>query len=207
VSILHHLTEKPWLPIPKGAAGELHDGNELFALPTAKIGLRVFLAVVAVVFSLLVVTYTERMELGDWRSFPQPWLLWLNTALLITSSVALQWARVSADRGQIGGVKDGLIAGGVCTFAFLAGQLMAWQLLIDLGYFAATNPAIAFFYLITAMHALHLMGGLVAWGRTTAKVWRGVDVAHVRLSVELCAVYWHFLLLVWLVLFGLLLLT
>ena len=207
MSFLHHLTEKPWLPAPKGAAGELHDGSELLALPAATIGLRVFLAVVAVVFSLLVVTYTERMELGDWRSFPQPWLLWLNTALLVTSSVALQWARVSADRGQIGGVRDGLIAGGVCAFAFLAGQLMAWKLLIDLGYFAATNPAIAFFYLITAMHALHLMGGLVAWGRTTAKVWRGVDVAQVRLSVELCAVYWHFLLLVWLVLFGLLLLT
>ncbi len=51
------------------------------------------------------------------------------------------------------------------------------------------------------------MGGLVAWLRTTAKVWRGVEVAQVRLSVELCAVYWHFLLLVWLVLFGLLLLT
>ena len=207
VSFLHHLTEKPWLPVPKGAAGALHDEGELFALPTATIGLRVFLAVVAVVFSLLVVTYTERMGLGDWRSFPQPWLLWLNTALLITSSVALQWAWVSADRGQIDGVRDGLVAGGVCAFAFLSGQLMAWKLLIDLGYFAATNPAVAFFYLITAIHALHLMGGLVAWGRTTAKLWRGVDVAQVRLSVELCATYWHFLLLIWLVLFGLLLLT
>ncbi len=207
MSFLHHLTEKPWLPLQKDAAGDLHDGGALFALPTAKIGLRVFLAVVAVVFSLLVVTYTERMELADWRSFPEPWLLWLTTALLITSRVALPWARVRAGRERIDGVKDGLLAGGVCAFAFLAGQLLAWRLLIALGYFAATNPAIAFFYLITALHALHLMGGLVAWGRTTAKVWRGVDVVQVRLSVELCAVYWHFLLLVWLVLFSLLLLT
>ena len=73
-----------------------------------------------------------------------------------------------------------------------------------MGYFAATDAASAFFYLITAMHALHLVGGLVAWARTTNKVWRGFDVTQVHLSVELCAVYWHYLLLVWLVLFGLL---
>ena len=79
--------------------------------------------------------------------------------------------------------------------------------LVDLGYYASTNPANAFFYLITALHGLHLLGGLVAWGRTTDKVRRGVEVAKVRLSVELCTTYWHFLLLVWVVLFTLLLFT
>src|SRR5258708_16400870 len=54
------------------------------------------------------------------------------------------------------------------------------------------------------MHGLHLMGGLVALGRTIAKVWRGAAMTQGRLSVELCAIYWHFLLLVWLVLLGLL---
>ena len=177
-------------------------------MPTVKLGLIVFLAVVTVVFSLLVVAYTDRMALADdWRPMPKPWLLWPNTAILILSSVGLQWARVAANRGQIDGVRVGLLAGGGFAFAFLAGQLMAWKLLIDLGYFAATNPANAFFYLLTALHGLHLLGGLVAWGRTTAKMWRGSEVAELRLSVELCAVYWHFLLLVWLVLFGLLLFT
>ena len=71
----------------------------------------------------------------------------------------------------------------------------------------STNPANGFFYLITGLHGLHLLGGLVAWGRTSDKVWRGFEPAQVRLSVELCAVYWHFLLVVWLVLFALLLLT
>ena len=84
---------------------------------------------------------------------------------------------------------------------------MAWQQLIDLGYFAATNPANAFFFVITALHALHLLGGLVAWGRTMAKVRRGLEVTEVRMSVELCAVYWHFLLVVWLVMFCLFLFT
>ena len=92
----------------------------------------------------------------------------------------------------------GLIAGGVFAVAFLVGQLLAWQQLNAAGYFLAANPANAFFYLITGVHGLHLLGGLVALGRTTAKVWRGVEVSQVRLSVELCAIYWHFLLLVWL---------
>lgn len=205
VRFFRQLTEKPWVAA-QVRVDDLHSGGE-FSLPTATLGLRVFLAVVTVLFSLLVAAYTARMEVSDWRPLPVPWLLWLNTAVLILSSVALQWARVGARRGQIDGVRDGLLAGGVCAFAFLAGQLLAWQQLAAGGYFAATNPAIAFFYLITALHGLHLLGGLVAWGRTTAKLWHGFGPAQMRLSVELCAVYWHFLLLLWLVLFGLLLFT
>ena len=145
------------------------------------------------------------MEHADWHSLPHLWLLWLNTAILILSSVGLQWARVAANRGQIGGVKLGLLAGGGFAFAFLAGQIMAWQQLAASGYFTATNAANAYFCLLTALHGVHLLGGLVAWRRTTAKVWGGAEMAQVRLSVELCAVYWHFLLVIWLILFGLLL--
>jgi cytochrome c oxidase subunit 3 len=103
------------------------------------------------------------------------------------------------------GVRNGLIAGGLFSFSFLAGQLWAWQQLNAAGYFLAANPANAFFYLLTALHGLHLLGGLWVWGKTTAKLRPGVEVGAVRLSVELCAVYWHYLLLVWLVLFALLL--
>ena len=205
MSLFQQLTEKPWVT-GQGTVVDLH-GRRAFSLPTAKVGLSVFLAVVTVIFSLLAVVYSERMALGDWRPLPEPWVLWLNTAILILSSVALQWARVSANRGEIDGVRVGLLVGGVLAFAFLAGQLLAWQQLAALGYFAATNPANAFFYLITALHGLHLLGGLVAWGRTTAKMRRGDQVVEVCLSVELCAIYWHFLLMVWLVLFALMLLT
>ena len=205
VSLLHQLTEKPWVK-GQDSVVALHDGRA-FLLPTVKLGLRVFLAVVTVLFSLLVVAYADRMAAADWRPLPVPWLLWLNTVMLILSSVALQWAWGGARWGQIDVVWVGLLAGGGFAFAFLVGQLLAWQQLAAVGYYAATNPAVAFFYLITALHGLHLLGGLVAWGRTTVKVWRGFEVRQVRLSVELCAIYWHFLLLIWLVLFGLLLFT
>ena len=205
MNIFHELTRKPWLT-SEGTVVDLHGGSA-FALPKATIGLRVFLGVVTVLFSLLVVAYFTRMTLADWRSMPDPWLLWLNTALLVLSSVGMQWARVGVRRGQLGAARTGLLVGGVFAFAFLAGQLIVWQQLLDLGYFAATNPSNAFFYMITGAHGLHLAGGLVAWGRTSAKARRGSGVATVRLSVELCAVYWHFLLVIWLVLFGLLLVT
>ena len=205
MGLFRQLTEKPWLTTETTVV-HLH-GGAAFSLPTATLGLRVFLVVATVVFSLLVAAYADRMTLGDWRPLPEPWLLWPNTAMLVLSSIALQWARVCAHRGRIGGVRVGLLAGGVFAFAFLAGQLWTWQELAALGYYAASNPANGFFYLITALHGLHLVGGLVAWGRTSDKVRRGFEANQVRLSVELCAVYWHFLLLVWLVLFGLLLFT
>ena len=76
------------------------------------------------------------------------------------------------------------------------------------GYYATTNVANAFFYLFTTLHGLQLVGGLYFWGRTTSKFLskdsKAKDVKH---SIELCAIYWHFLLFVWLVLFGLMLFT
>lgn len=202
MSIFRQLTAKPWVTA-QARVDDFHLGGT-FALPAAKLGLRVFLAVVTVLFLLLIMAYGSRMEFEDWRPTPQLSLLWLNTAMLVLSSFAMQGAQIAARRGEIDGVWIGLVAGGVFAVAFLGGQILAWRQLNMLVAFDITNPAIGFFFLITALHGLHLLGGLVAWGRTTAKVWRGFDVVHVRLSVELCTVYWHFLLLVWLVLFGLL---
>jgi cytochrome c oxidase subunit 3 len=195
------LAAKPWLE--EGVTADLRE-ESTSSLPPAKIGLGVFLAVVGSLFALFVSAYSMRMSMVDWRALPVPRLLWFNTGVLVLSSLALQWAHVAARRNDMDGVIVGLCAGGASAITFLVGQLLAWQQLRVAGYFVASNPANSFFYLITAAHGLHLMGGLVALGRTTAKVWRSADVIQVRLSVELCAIYWHFLLLVWLVLLGLL---
>lgn len=200
----HEVLKKPWAV--QGATADAQ-GDGSFAMPTTKLGLRIFLGVVAVVFSLMAVAYTDRMTFGDWRRVPEPWLLWLNTAVLISASLTFQWAVVSARHGRLDRVRAGLFAAGILTYAFLAGQLLVWQQLAELGYFAISNPALAFFYLLTALHGIHMLGGLVAWGKTAAKVWGKFEVAQVSSSLELCAAYWHFLLLVWLVLFALLAFT
>ena len=205
MNLFRQLMEKPWLE-EGSAVVNLHDGRT-FPMPQAKLGLRVFLGVAMVLFSLMVAAYTERMVFSDWHSVPIPWLLWLNTGILISSSVAMHWALVSARWGRTESVGLGMAAGGVFAFAFLAGQLLAWRDLAEAGYYASLDPANAFFYLLTAAHGIHLIGGLVAWGKTVARIKRGEDAVRVRLSVELCTIYWHFLLLIWLVLFALLLVT
>lgn len=191
---------RPW--VADGAIEEVRGG--ILSRPPERLALWVFLAVVTVLFLLLITAYGTRMTYEDWRPAPQLKLLWTNTVVLVLASGALQWARVAARRGQMDGMRFALLSGGAFTVVFLIGQILAWRQLSGMDYFSVTNPAIAFFYLITGVHGLHMLGGLVAWGRTAAKVWGGAEVAKVRQNVELCATYWHFLLLVWLVLFGLL---
>jgi len=197
----NRLTAKPW-----ETPGV--DASMPAPTPPARVGLWVFLAVVASFFALFMAAYSMRMMLSDWQPMPEPRLLWINTALLVLSSAAFEWTRRAADTGSPPRVKGGLLVAGLLSMGFLVGQLVAWQQLNASGYFASGNPANAFFYLLTGLHGVHLLGGLAVWGRTTGRTWAGkAKLGEVRLSVQLCAVYWHFLLLVWLVLFTLLLTT
>jgi cytochrome c oxidase subunit III len=200
------ITSKPWLE-----TGPIVDPGAP-SLPAAKVGLGVFLAVAGLLFALFFSAYVTRTSIPepnvvDWAPLPAPKLLWLNTGLLILSSGALQCAQVAARRRQLDSLRTSLYLGGALAFAFLAGQLFAWRQLVSVGYFLTTSPASSFFYLIIGVHGLHLLGGLVALARTTGKALGGFPIRELRLSVELCAIYWHFLLLVWLVFFSLLLFT
>jgi cytochrome c oxidase subunit 3 len=186
---------------------EIARGNGELSMLPVQVGLGVFLAVATSLFALLISAYHMRMMEEDWTNLTLPRVLWLNTVVLILASVAMQWTLIAARRGQMDSVRKGLIAAGVFSFAFLAGQLWAWQQLNASGHFTASNPAYAFFILLTALHGMHLLGGLWVWARTTVRALRGVEAGKVRLSVELCTVYWHFLLLVWAVLFAVLLHT
>lgn len=201
MSIFRQLVEKPWEPTHGAVA---LDGGRSFSIAPETLALRVFLVVVAVLFSLMVSAYGVRMAYEDWRPLPEQWLLWLNTGFLVASSIAMQGALVSLRGGAFDRARLGTAAGGGFAVAFLIGQLLAWRQLNDLRAFDITNPAIAFFYLITALHALHLLGGLVAWSMTARLVWQGGEGDRTQRRLKLCATYWHFLLGVWLVLFALL---
>lgn len=194
------LTSRPWLEV--GHLGQ-PGGGERSPIPAAKIGLYVFLAVVGALFSLFISAYLMRVGTPDWWSTPIPRLLWLNTAMLIVSSAAMQWAKTEAQRGRRDTVKTALLAALATAVLFLTGQIVAWRELTQAGYVLADNPANSFFYVITGMHGLHILGGLVALGRTMTKAWSAPGSRSLRLSVDLCAVYWHFMLAVWLVLFAL----
>lgn len=172
--------------------------------PAAKTALWVFLGVATSLFVLFVSAYAMRLGLADWNPLPRPRLLMLNTAVLVGASLAMEWTVHAARRADAASVRRGLGTSGLLTIGFLAGQLVVWKQLADAGYFMTTNAATAFFYLLTAAHGLHVLGGLVAWARAMLRVWHGADAARVRLGVELCATYWHYLLAVWVVLYALL---
>jgi cytochrome c oxidase subunit 3 len=203
VNIFQELRQKPWMA-DQAVLDNEHDGTA-YALAKPKLGLRVLLTSITVVMSLFVIAYSDRMFVSDWHPLPEPWILWLNTAILILSSVAMQRGVNAARERQIAAVKTNMLAAGGFAFAFLFGQLLVWQQLIGLGYFAAADPANAFFYLLTAVHGLHLLGGLVAWGRVVKRFRQAPDTVRLSESMELCATYWHYLLIVWLVFFILLL--
>ena len=171
------------------------------------VALVTFLAVATSLFGLFISAYTLRMKMPDWSPLAEPDLLWVNTGILVLASIAYQWTRGAAIKGNDNAVRSGLTIAGALTILFLFGQLFAWQGMQAAGFYMTRNPAYAFFYLLTAIHGLHLLGGLWVWARSTVKAWAGADPDSVRLSVELCTIYWHFLLLVWAVLFGMLLTT
>jgi cytochrome c oxidase subunit 3 len=198
------LASMPWLE--QGPAGEF-PGTGVSSVPVAKVGLGVLLAALGSLFALFISAYLMRMQLADWRPVPKPTLLWINTGVLMLSSAGLQWARSAAERRDLAGVRTGLLGAGAAALVFVAGQLCAWQQLTSTGYFLTSNPASSFFYLITALHGLHLLGGGVALGWITVHAWRGFEVGELPLRIDLCSMYWDFLLLMWLLLFGLLLLT
>ena len=205
-SIFKLLMQKPW-EASQVAIDNDHDGKT-FGISKAKLGVRTVMTVSTVLFSLFIVAYSDRMLIHDWRSMPEPWLLWVNTAVLIINSYFFHKTKIAADQNNAIKIKNGLYIVGFLAYSFLIGQIIVWYQLMNLGYFATSNVANAFFYLFTALHGLHLLGGLYFWGRVTSKFLKGnYKLPSVQHAIELCAIYWHFLLFVWLVLFGLMLFT
>ena len=206
LNIFKLLSQKPW-EASQAIIDNKHDGKTLSS-SKAKLGVRTVMVVSTVIFSLFVVSYSDRMLVHDWKSLSEPWLLWINTVILILTSFVFHKSKIYSDKNNFEKAKNSLLLVGFLTFAFITGQLLVWQHFISVGQYASTNPANAFFYLFTALHGLHLLGGLFFWGKAITKIFKeNFNVSKTKQTIELCAIYWHFLLIVWLILFGLMIAT
>lgn len=161
----------------------------------------IFIGVATTLFLLFFAAYVMRMDANDWSPLAMPWQLWLSTLMLVFTSALLQLATTAATAVQVRHTRALLVAGGVCGMAFLSVQLWVWQVLHTTHVTSIGNPAGSFFYLLTAMHGLHVVGGLIGWGVTTGSAWRQ-DTRRLAWRIGLCARYWHFLLAVWVLLFA-----
>ena len=209
MSFFSTLGEKPWLaqtgeiPVISYAEQNILKG---------KTALKFFLAVVGVIFFLFSVTFLARTQFPDfmalsgepWQPFTNPVQLWYNTIALLLGGIALQWAKLSAKADQLNRALAGIIIGIFFSLAFLIGQLLVWNQLYDLGYVLTSNPANSYFYLFTAVHGLHILGGLAALSNVTFQFIRKNSLTKLSSGISLCTTYWHFLFVVWLLLFGLL---
>jgi cytochrome c oxidase subunit 3 len=162
-------------------------------------GLFVLLAASTMVFAAFTGAFVVRRGLSDdWASMPKPPILFVNTAVLLASSLALEMARRALKAGIRSKFNSWWSTGTILGVLFLLGQALAWRQLKDLGVYVATNPSSSFFYVLTASHAFHLLGGVAALIY--------VDVQALRLSlgpakrtvIDISAIFWHFLDGLWL---------
>lgn len=185
-----------------GATDDLRSEQQSGAqLSTA---LWVFMAVASVLFLLFLAADVMRMNGADWAVISLPRELYLSTVLLCGASCCLHLAYRAAWKSRCRSMDLWLALAGLCGVGFLVTQLLAWQALALMQVRLAGNPSGSFFYLLTAMHGLHVMGGLLIYALSLKQLWGAIETRAYAWQIALCARYWHFLLAVWLVLYAVL---
>lgn len=174
-----------------------------------RIGMWVGLASILMLFTALTSAYIVRAaSSNDWKSLPMPRILLLSTAIILVSSGTLEYAKRQLRATQANSYKTWLFITTALGLGFLASQLIAWRQLVAQRVYVNTNPHSSFFYLLTATHGVHLVGGLLALIYLIART-RGI-AADERLHAQRLAatgavtIYWHFMDILWIYLFLLL---
>jgi cytochrome c oxidase subunit 3 len=176
-----------------------------------RIGMWLTLSAILMMFAALSSAYVFRSTRAQqgWQAFSVPAMLWVSTALILSSSATFEVARRALRRGAEALYRRWLIASLALGFGFLVAQLLAWRGLVGQGIYLATNPHSSFFYLLTGLHALHLVGGVAGLSYLMLRARREATVANNERGKKLARVdavglYWHFMDGLWVYLFALL---
>ncbi len=189
-------------------------------------GVALFIVCVTILFAGVTVAYVFRQGKGPWNQelkqyvsnwhplllpYPQ---LWINSLLLVLSSIALDLARRRAVKKEefsaLGIVPphkmdwSWLTITVVLGFGFLAGQILVWHNFRAQGLFLRSNPSSSFFFLLTGLHALHLAGGLIVLLYAACGRWMNLKLESQMIAVDVTAWYWHFMGVLWFAIFALL---
>lgn len=175
-----------------------------------RIGVYVGLASILMMFTALASALVVRAGLPssfDWHDGQMPSLVYLSTALIIVSSLTFARANSALKKDAENTYRIWLGATLALGLGFLASQVLSWRQLVAQGVYLATNPHSAFFYVLTGLHAVHLLGGIIALSYLFA-IARQTDGAHAdakrRTLTDVVGIYWHFMDLLWVLLFLLL---
>ena len=167
-------------------------------------GLFVLLAASVMLFAAFSSAFFVRRGLSnDWVDTPLPGILWLNTAVLVASSLGIELARRALRVGKRAVFNQYWTGATILGVLFLAGQYLAWKQLNAAGFYLATNPSSSFFFLLTCAHAVHLVGGISALGYIDVQALLLRLGPSKRTAVDVSAYFWHFLDAIWIYLMAL----
>jgi len=192
---------------PRGYGGDDTPDSGSFPISKGQIAVWIVLTAVIMMFAGLSSAYIVLRGVPAWQNIELPRLLWANTAVLLLSSIAIETARRAIRRNDIQSMKRWLMAGGVMGLAFLGGQLAAWRQLVSAGVYLPSTLQSSFFYILTGLHGLHLLAGIVALGYVLVKAFQNRLTAFNYEPLKLCGLYWHVMDALWIYLLLLLVLT
>ena len=196
------LSDKPWNK-EQMIVDNLHEGKT-FNISTETSAVIVIFGASTTLFTLIVTGYLYSIPIGqDTEYLLKLNLLWINTIVLLC--VTYFFSKITRDlkKNNIEKVKNNLLIVGFLSYLFLFGQVFFWVQLMKSGNYVSTNNYFSSFYIFTAVHGLHLLGGLFFWGIVFSKI-RKIDqkeIINEKKSIDALSLYWMFLLIVWLVFF------
>ena len=184
-------------------------GGDEYGLPeyrvsggTYRLGMWFALLSIVMLFAALTSAMVVRRGLSfDWISIAMPRWLWVNTGILLGSSLTLEFSRRALSNHAVMNFMRWLGATVVLGAAFLGGQLAVWRELHARGVYLATNPSSSFFYVLTAAHGVHLLGGVVALAYVAFCARRIARGSKRRTALDVTAIYWHFMDALWIYIF------
>jgi cytochrome c oxidase subunit 3 len=176
-----------------------------------RMGMWLFLVTLAIIFFATLLAYVfVRLTPGNAENWPPPdmpglpRLLAVSTGVLLASSATMHIATVAARRGERA-AGPWMLATLLLGVGFLVLQVLAWRGAAAAHLTFADHLYGWTFYVLTILHAVHVVGGLGPMVRTTVQAWRGRYGPGKVEGIVYCGMYWHFLDAVWLVLYGTLL--
>ncbi len=185
----------------------VEEAKKPLAMNPKKFALWLFIVSVIMIFAALTSAYIVRQAEGNWLIFDLPQLFWINSGVILISSISMHWAYLAAKRDNLESVKIATAITTILGVAFLAGQYLAWGALVENSVYFVGNPSGSFVYVLSGLHGLHIVSGVIflmvlLWSTMKYKV-------HSKNmnQIEMCATYWHFLGGLWLYLFIFLLLN
>ena len=196
------LLQKPW-DNEQVAIDNAHQGKT-FDLTVQKSAVLIIFGIATVLFSLVFTSYLYTLSPSqDTNYLLRPNLLWINTLILFFVTYFFNKVTNDLEKKDTSKIKRNLLIIGGLTYLFLFGQIIFWFQLLKSGNYVSTNSYFANFYVFTALHGLHLLGGLFFWGKVSSKVLKLEQnkILEQEKNISALSIYWTFLLIVWLMFF------